>query len=213
MRITVQAWQLVDPKSEPPLKTQTGDLFDKLIEPAGMVMVAVPPGVQLEPAARGIGSALLTNNGLDLPRSEKVVLMIDLVESVRLMALDESGTVSRWHQFASNAQSVVLPQHQGRLVKSLGDGLLAEFGDCRHAVEAAFALHSSLQKIQADAGLAQTMKMRAGVHSAPRLDGQCRHLWRRSEPGGAFGNIGHPGGDGGLRPGVCANGSNHGCAD
>ena len=114
----------------------------------------------------------LNDHGVVLPRSEKVVLMIDLVESVRLMAVDESGTVSRWHQFASNAQSVVLPQHQGRMVKSLGDGLLAEFDTCTNAIKAAFALHTSLHTLQAEAGLAQTMKMRAGVHST--------HVWTDS---------------------------------
>lgn len=109
---------------------------------------------------------------LNLPRSEKVVLMIDLVESVRLMALDETGTVSRWHQFVSHAQSTVLPAHQGRMVKSLGDGLLAEFDDCQNAIEAAFALHSSLQNTRAAAGQGQTMAMRAGIHSA--------HVWTDS---------------------------------
>ena len=149
----------------------TRDLIDVLTVP---LQAAVATALDTRPALqnngdRGGGG---DGEGVDLPRSEKVVLMIDMVESVRLMVVDESGTVSRWHRFISNAQSVVLPQHQGRLVKSLGDGLLAEFDDCRHAVEAAFALHSSLQKIQADAGLAQTMKMRAGVHSA--------HVWTDS---------------------------------
>ena len=36
---------------------------------------------------------------LALPRSQKVVLVIDLVESVRLMSADEAGTVARWHGF------------------------------------------------------------------------------------------------------------------
>ena len=107
-----------------------------------------------------------------LPQSEKVVLMIDIVESVRLMAADESGTVSRWHRFVSNAQNVLLPAHQGRMVKSLGDGLLAEFDDCKQAVEAAFALHSSLKDAQAGLTPAQTMQVRAGVHST--------HVWTNS---------------------------------
>ena len=107
-----------------------------------------------------------------LPQSEKVVLMIDIVESVRLMAADESGTVSRWHRFVSNAQNVLLPAHQGRMVKSLGDGLLAEFDDCKQAVEAAFALHSSLKDAQVGLTAAQTMQVRAGVHST--------HVWTNS---------------------------------
>lgn len=41
---------------------------------------------------------------LALPRSQKVVLVIDLVESVRLMSADEAGTVARWHGFVQQAQ-------------------------------------------------------------------------------------------------------------
>ena len=41
---------------------------------------------------------------LALPRSHKVVLVIDLVESVRLMSADEAGTVARWHGFVQQAQ-------------------------------------------------------------------------------------------------------------
>ena len=149
--------------------TQPGDLSNELTGPAEAPAAGLFASAPLDTVAADHGVAPLNDHGVELPRSKKVVLMIDLVESVRLMAVDESGTVSRWHQFASNAQSVVLPQHQGRMVKSLGDGLLAEFDTCTNAIEAAFALHTSLQTLQAKAGLAQTMKMRAGVHST--------HVW------------------------------------
>ena len=68
---------------------------------------------------------------------QKVVLVIDLVESVRLMSADEAGTVARWHHFVLQAQAEVIPAHRGRLVKSLGDGLMVEFEQARDAVNAA----------------------------------------------------------------------------
>ena len=70
---------------------------------------------------------------LALPRSQKVVLVIDLVESVRLMSADEAGTVARWHGFVQQAKDHTIPQHHGRLVKSLGDGLMVEFEQARDA--------------------------------------------------------------------------------
>ena len=70
---------------------------------------------------------------LALPRSQKVVLVIDLVESVRLMSVDEAGTVARWHGFVQQAKDHTIPQHHGRLVKSLGDGLMVEFEQARDA--------------------------------------------------------------------------------
>lgn len=36
-----------------------------------------------------------------LPISQKVVLVIDVAEPVRLMAADEAEAVARWHDFAS----------------------------------------------------------------------------------------------------------------
>ena len=59
---------------------------------------------------------------LALPRSQKVVLVIDLVESVRLMSADEAGTVARWHGFVQQAKGHTIPQHHGRLVESLDEG-------------------------------------------------------------------------------------------
>ena len=43
---------------------------------------------------------------LALPRSQKVVLVIDLVKSVRLMSGDKAGTVARWHGFVQQAQEL-----------------------------------------------------------------------------------------------------------
>lgn len=104
---------------------------------------------------------------LALPSSQKkVVLVLDLVESVRLMAGDEAGTVKRWLAFTHQAQTQTIAAHQGRLVKSLGDGLMIEFEQPRHAVNAAHALHGLLG--QGNIGLPpeQQMHLRAGIHSS-----------------------------------------------
>ena len=60
---------------------------------------------------------------LVLPQRQKVVLVIDLVESVRLMAANELAVVDHWRGFVRHATTHVLPMHEGRMVKSLGDGL------------------------------------------------------------------------------------------
>lgn len=71
----------------------------------------------------------------------KVVLVMDLVESVRLMASNEASVVHHWHGFLQHAREEVLPQHGGRLVKSLGDGILVEFDEPSRAVKATLRLH------------------------------------------------------------------------
>ena len=58
---------------------------------------------------------------------KRPVLLVDLVESVRLMREHEASTVRRWADFVGVVTTLILPRHHGVLVKSLGDGLLARF--------------------------------------------------------------------------------------
>lgn len=103
---------------------------------------------------------------LALPRSQKVVLVIDLVESVRLMSADEAGTVARWHGFVQRARDHTIPQHRGRLVKSLGDGLMVEFEQARDAINAAQTLHSAIAQTNAGLAADRHMHLRAGINSS-----------------------------------------------
>ena len=94
----------------------------------------------------------------------KVVLVIDLVESVRLMAANEAAVVGHWHRFMQHAQAVVLPQWRGRLVKSLGDGLLAEFSSASDAVRAALDLHRFFDTVNTALPHDQQLHLRAGLN-------------------------------------------------
>lgn len=103
--------------------------------------------------------------GFNLQRHRKVVLIVDLVESVSLMQADELGVIQRWQAFLAHVNQVILPANQGRLVKSLGDGLLVEFEAARQGVDAALAMHQWMNLYSADAPAPQ-MHLRAGLHCA-----------------------------------------------
>ena len=102
----------------------------------------------------------------DLPRRQKVVLVMDLVESVRLMAANEAAVVQRWHAFVQHARAQVLPARHGRHVKSLGDGLLAEFDSAPEAVRAAHDLHHYFDDSNRALPPAQQLHLRAGLNAA-----------------------------------------------
>lgn len=104
---------------------------------------------------------------LALPRRRKAVLVVDLVESVRWMERDEIGVINAWRSFVQRANDSVLPRHRGRLVKSLGDGLMADFDEPRAAVAAAVEMHRQLALVQGDRPPQQQMLMRAGLHLTP----------------------------------------------
>jgi adenylate cyclase len=107
----------------------------------------------------GIDSALP-----ELPRIHAVVLVLDLVESVRLMQRDESGVIQRWRNFVKHSCESILPMHHGRLVKSLGDGMLVAFDTAPQAVSAALACHALIEQDAAATPAELHMHLRAGVH-------------------------------------------------
>lgn len=101
-----------------------------------------------------------------MPRSTKVLLVMDVVESVRIMEQDQDGFVRRWQQLVEEAEHKVLPLHGGRIVKSLGDGLMLEFASAQGCVKAAFALHQFARKANAGVPPEHQMHLRMGGHLA-----------------------------------------------
>lgn len=84
--------------------------------------------------------------------AKRAVLLVDVVESVRLIEEDEAGAVGRWLGLSTHIRTRILPERNGRVVKSLGDGMLMDFHDVRAAVAAAFAIQEASRR--ANEGLA-----------------------------------------------------------
>jgi class 3 adenylate cyclase/TolB-like protein len=101
-----------------------------------------------------------------LVRQETVVLLVDLVESVRLMREHEASTVRRWSDFVRIVTTEMLPRHRGVMVKSLGDGLMARFEAVHDAVDAAAELHRTLAAQNAGIPEDQHFHLRAGINAA-----------------------------------------------
>lgn len=94
----------------------------------------------------------------------RTLLFVDIVESVRLMEENETGTVQRWRKLVGRVDREILPRYEGRLVKSLGDGLLLEFAHAPLAVKAAFAVQNACSDI--NDGVPQDLQIlvREGAH-------------------------------------------------
>jgi class 3 adenylate cyclase/TolB-like protein len=95
-----------------------------------------------------------------------VVLIVDLVDSVRLMIEDEEGSVHRWTRFVETARSDILPGCGGILVKSLGDGLMARFGSAASAAQAAARMHAYFETLNAGLPQHRQMRLRAGINAS-----------------------------------------------
>jgi class 3 adenylate cyclase len=101
-----------------------------------------------------------------LQRERRAIVVVDVVESVRLMQADEAGVIDRWRRFVNEVRAEVLAGHEGRLVKSLGDGMLLEFASVPPAIGAALDLHRRIAAYNHGRSEAAALLLRIGVHSA-----------------------------------------------
>ncbi len=99
-------------------------------------------------------------------RERRVIAVADVVESVRLMQSDEAGFIDRWRRLVNDVATEVLPRRAGRLVKSLGDGLLLEFANESDAVNAALDIHACMALLDVGSSPQTAMRLRIGVHVA-----------------------------------------------
>jgi class 3 adenylate cyclase len=97
-------------------------------------------------------------------RVVRTVLVVDLVESVRLIEQDEEGTIARWRAFVEHVVEQIVPPREGRLVKSLGDGLMLEFPQVLSAVRAAFDVQRAAQDVNAELPPEKKLWLRIGAH-------------------------------------------------
>ena len=106
---------------------------------------------------------------LVLERVVRAIVVVDVVESVRLVQEDEAGAVRRWRAYVSEATDRIVPVHGGRLVKSLGDGLMIEFPSAPAAVRAALAFRQLGLSMGEGVPAERKLRMRVGVHLSPLI--------------------------------------------
>ena len=99
-----------------------------------------------------------------LERRLSAILAADVAGYSRLMSLDEEGTHVR---LTGHLQALVEPriaEHHGRIVKSAGDGLLAEFGSVVEAVRAAVDIQRGMGERNAGQPEDRRIDFRIGIN-------------------------------------------------
>jgi adenylate cyclase len=79
-----------------------------------------------------------------MQRRLAAILALDVVGFSRLMGEDEEGTLNTLRTLRRDLVAPEISGHKGRIVKLMGDGLLAEFGSVVDAVRCAVAIQSSM---------------------------------------------------------------------
>src|SRR5918994_2245050 len=70
-------------------------------------------------------------------RQLSAILAADVAGYSRLIGLDEEGTLARLKELRRTVLDPKITEHRGRIVKTMGDGLLAQFGSVVDAVRCA----------------------------------------------------------------------------
>lgn len=99
----------------------------------------------------------------------RVIAFADLVESVRLLQHHETDVIERWRRFIGESRGRIVPQHQGRVVRTAGDALLLDFPTVPRALACAFDLNRELAAYNSGRAPDQAMVLRIGIHPAEVL--------------------------------------------
>jgi adenylate cyclase len=92
------------------------------------------------------------------------ILAADVVTYSRLMGLDEAGTLAAWKQHRSELIDVRIAEYEGRIVKLVGDGFLAEFPSVVNAVACAVMIQHGMRERSADVARDRRMELRIGIN-------------------------------------------------
>src|SRR5207253_817383 len=99
-----------------------------------------------------------------MERRLTAILAADVVGYSRLMGVNESGTVDALETLRTDFINPKISEHQGRLVKLTGDGMLVEFPSVVNAVACAAELQRGIRNRNAGVPRDQRIEFRMGVN-------------------------------------------------
>jgi adenylate cyclase len=99
-----------------------------------------------------------------MERRLTAILAADVVGYSRLMGSDEFGTVAALDTLQSDFITPKISEHQGRIVKLTGDGMLVEFPSVVNAVACATDMQRGMRKRNAGVPQDQRIEFRMGVN-------------------------------------------------
>jgi class 3 adenylate cyclase len=92
------------------------------------------------------------------------ILAADVAGYSRLMSRDEAGTLKSLQAHRAELIEPAIARHHGRVVKLMGDGILAEFGSVVEAVECAAEIQRDMAIRNAAVPEDRRLGFRIGVH-------------------------------------------------
>ena len=92
------------------------------------------------------------------------ILAADVAGYSRLIGADEEGTLSRLKALRAEAIDPKLSGHHGRIVKTTGDGLLAEFASVIDALRCAVEVQQAVAERNTGVAIDNRIELRIGIN-------------------------------------------------
>ena len=131
-----------------------------------------------------------------MKRRLAAIMVTDVVGYSRLIRADEEGTLAALKALRADLIDPKIAEHHGRIVKLMGDGMLAEFASVVDAVRAAVETQQSVSEHNVDLPEDKRIEFRVGINLGDVvIDGDDIHgdgvnvaarLEGLAEPGGVY---------------------------
>src|SRR5437762_5673982 len=103
-------------------------------------------------------------SGERVERRLAAILAADVAGYSRLMGEDEEGTLAALKAIRRELGDPKIAEHRGRVVKTTGDGLLAEFASVVDAVRYAVEVQRAMAARNADVPAERRIEFRIGIN-------------------------------------------------
>src|SRR5215472_1410504 len=104
------------------------------------------------------------SEGARTARRLAAIIAADVVGYSRLMGIDEEGTLAALKSHRQELIDPLIAQHQGRIVKTTGDGLLIEFASIVDAVRCAVVMQQGMEDRNANLDESRRIRFRVGIN-------------------------------------------------
>jgi adenylate cyclase len=104
---------------------------------------------------------------LSQTRRLAAILAADVAGYSRLIGADVGGTLNQLRSIRIDIIEPTIARYRGRIVKTTGDGLLAEFTSVVDALQWASEIQSTMAGQNADIAAEKRIEFRIGIHQGP----------------------------------------------
>jgi adenylate cyclase len=104
-------------------------------------------------------------DNVHLKRRLSAIMLADVVGYSRLMSVDEEGTHTQLASHLNDRIEPKIAEYDGRVLRTMGDGLLVEFDSCLAAVRCAIEIQQIMARHNTEVDIDRRIELRIGINT------------------------------------------------